>query len=81
MHRGTFQTSLIVWDREGDPPAQPETMLCWRSYHQGESVSSIPRYLEEHADRLKKKYLAFIHELGEHRVADRRLIDHLDAGD
>jgi surface carbohydrate biosynthesis protein (TIGR04326 family) len=79
----TVSASLVVWDRDDDPPAHSGQLLYWRHYGQreSESVSSVPRYLEEHADRLKKKYLAFIHELGEHRVADRRLIDHLDAGD
>jgi surface carbohydrate biosynthesis protein (TIGR04326 family) len=42
---------------------------------------SIPRYLEDHAERLRAKYLAFIHDLGEARIGDKRIIDHLDMGD
>jgi surface carbohydrate biosynthesis protein (TIGR04326 family) len=56
-------------------------LLFWRRFEQREGASSVPRYLEEHADRLKKRYLAFIHDLGSYRVAGRRVIDHLDAGD
>ncbi len=73
--------SLVVWDRDDNPPPRTEALVYWRRFEQSEGVSSVPRYLEEHADRLKRKYLAFIHELGEHRVAGRRVIDHLDAGD
>jgi surface carbohydrate biosynthesis protein (TIGR04326 family) len=73
--------SLLVWDQDDDPPPQTDKLLYWRRFDQREPASSIPRYLEEHADRLKKKYLAFIHDLGEYRVAGRRVIDHLDAGD
>ena len=77
----TRADSFVVWDQDDEPSAQPERLVYWRRFDRGESVSSIPRYLEEHADRLKKKYLAFIHDLGEFRVAGRRVIDHLDAGD
>jgi surface carbohydrate biosynthesis protein (TIGR04326 family) len=42
---------------------------------------SIPRYLENNAERLRAKYLALIHDLGETRVMGRRVIDHLDMGD
>jgi surface carbohydrate biosynthesis protein (TIGR04326 family) len=72
--------SIVVWDQNGEPPAHSEPLLCWRRYDQGDSVSSIPRYLEDHADRIKSKYLAFIHDLGEHRVGEKRVVDHLDAG-
>lgn len=59
----------------------PHEVLCWRSYRQGERVVSIPRYLEQHAERLRGRYLAFVHDLGESRIAGKRIIDHLDLGD
>jgi surface carbohydrate biosynthesis protein (TIGR04326 family) len=56
-------------------------VLCWQSYQQGERIVSVPRYLEQHAERLRGRYLAFIHDLGECRIAGKRIIDHLDLGD
>jgi surface carbohydrate biosynthesis protein (TIGR04326 family) len=73
--------ALVVWDQDARPPAHSDRLLYWRRYDQGESASSIPRYLEDHADRLKTKYLAFIHDLGEFRVGEKSVADHLDAGD
>ena len=73
--------STVLWDQAGDPPATTDKILCWRSYDRRDSISSIPQYLEDHADRLRKKYLAFIHELGEHQIGGKRVIDHLDMGD
>jgi surface carbohydrate biosynthesis protein (TIGR04326 family) len=73
--------AVVVWDQNTRPPAHPDRLLYWRLYDQSESASSIPRYLEDHADRLKRKYLAFIHDLGEYRVGEKSVVDHLDAGD
>jgi len=73
--------TVVLWDQDGGPPAHSDRILYWRRYDQGESASSIPRYLEDHADRLKSKYLAFIHDLGEYRAGKKNLVDHLDAGD
>ena len=43
-------------------------------------MHSVPRYLENHGERLKARYLAFIHELGEFQLEGKRIIDHLDLG-
>ncbi len=79
--RRAEDVSLLIWDQDGDPPAHTRALLYWRRFEQGDFIQSVPRYLEEHADRLKKKYLAFIHDLADHRVAGKRVVDHLDAGD
>jgi surface carbohydrate biosynthesis protein (TIGR04326 family) len=71
----------VIWDERGDPPRGSGEVLCWRSYAHGDAVFSVPRYLEAHAPSIRQKYLAFIHDLGECRVAGKRIIDHLDMGD
>lgn len=73
--------AVVVWDQAAGPPAGSDEVLCWQSYASGDGVASVPGHLEAHAPRIRSKYLAFVHELGECRIADRRLIDHLDAGD
>jgi surface carbohydrate biosynthesis protein (TIGR04326 family) len=74
-------SSVIVWDQEDAPPPAAEKVLCWQSYADGGAIVSIPRYLENHAARIRQKYLAFIHDLGEFRIAGKRVVDHLDYGD
>lgn len=73
--------SVVVWDHKDDPPDEIGQVLCWQSYAGGGLVSSVPRYLEDHAGRLRAKYLAFVHDLGERRVHGRRVAEHLDMGE
>lgn len=77
----TVTASVIVWDRNDNPPAAMGEVLCWRSYADGSSGGSVPRYLETHAERLRAKYLAFIHDLGESHIGGKRIVEHLDLGD
>ena len=65
--------SVTVWDDDGIPVDATGAVLYWRSYAEDTSGISVPRYLEEHADRLRAKYIGFIHDLGEHRIAGKRV--------
>lgn len=56
-------------------------VLLWQSYKVRPSRASVPRYLEDHAERLRAKYLAFVHDLGESKVDGKRIVEHLDLGD
>jgi len=73
--------SVVVWDQVDAAPAVADKVLCWQSYADGATISSVPRYLEDHAARIKQKYLAFIHDLGERQISGKRIVDHLDLGD
>lgn len=70
---------LLVWDQKAEPPGNTGDILYWRSYAGGEA--SVPRYLENHAERLRARYLEFVHDLGESRVAERTLIELLSLSD
>jgi surface carbohydrate biosynthesis protein (TIGR04326 family) len=72
---------VIVWDQKINPPVGMGEVLCWQSYAEGGQISSVPRYLEKHAERLKSKYLAFIHDLGESRIAGKSVVDHMSMED
>jgi surface carbohydrate biosynthesis protein (TIGR04326 family) len=72
----TFQ-SLTLWDSSVEPSANEGQIYRWNGYGQTESIQSLLRYVETHDERLRHKYLAWIHELGESRILDRRLVDHL----
>jgi len=72
---------VIVWDGKDEPPDTGVLVLCWGSYAQGGRVTSVPRYLEDQAVRIRAKYLAFIHDLGESQIDGKRIVDHLNLGD
>ena len=44
---------------------------------ENDSVQCLLRYAEAHGERLRRKYLAWIHDLGESQIDGKRLIDHL----
>jgi len=70
--------SLCVWDDDAEPnESTSELTYCWTGYRKSDSVRSVSHYVEDNADQLRARYLAFIHELGESKIYDKRLIDHL----
>jgi surface carbohydrate biosynthesis protein (TIGR04326 family) len=72
---------VVLWDQKSEPAIIEDEILCWQSYSEYDSLLSVPRYVEHHAERLRKKYLAFIHDLGEYRIAGKRVVDHMNLGD
>lgn len=73
--------TVVVWDREESPLDATDEVLRWQSYAEDSRAASIPAYLEHKGERLREKFLAFIHDLGECRVDGKRIIDHLNTGD
>lgn len=76
-----MNASVVVWDHQNEPPDGVQEVLCWQGYASGSAKVSVPRYLENHAERLRAKYLAFIHDLGESQIGGKRVVEHLDSGD
>ncbi len=72
--------SMLIWDAEGSPPVGDGTTVLWSSFGENDdsSVISIPKLVEEQADALRARYLAWIYELGETRLKGKRLVDHLE---
>jgi surface carbohydrate biosynthesis protein (TIGR04326 family) len=68
---------IALWDDAGPPPDGGITVYRWSGYAEGPRVRSLLRYVDAHAPRLRAKYIAWTHDLGESRVRGRRLIDHL----
>ena len=73
-------SKVLIWDAEGMILPATCTKVLWRSFAIGNSADyvSIPRLVEENADLLRSRYLAWIFELGETPVKGRRLIDCLE---
>lgn len=53
----------------------------WNSYADQEGLASVPGYLERHADRLRSRLLALLHDLGAVRVGGRSVVEHLEVKD
>ncbi len=73
----TIGTPLTVWDSSSDPSARTGTIIRWNGRAEEGSRHSLLRYVETHEERLRDRYLSWIHELGETRIDGRRLVDHL----
>ena len=70
---------LLVWDAEGSPPCGNWSRVLWRRYPDAEDTEaiSITQRVEQNADQLRARYLAWIYEFGQACIDDQRVIDHL----
>ncbi len=69
--------TLTLLDSTADPSEHAGLIYRWNGYAEKDSIHSLLRYVETHGERLRRKYLAWIHDLGESLVDGKRLIDHL----
>ncbi len=67
--------TLFVWDAGDAPAVQGALVYRWNGYAEDDSCLSLMRYIEVNAERLRGKYIRWIHDLGESRVDGRRLSD------
>lgn len=75
-----MENTVHIWDSDLMPPAEDCQDVLWRSYieSQNERLVSIPRLVEKNSVVLKKRYLAWIFDLGETIVQGKRVVDHLE---
>lgn len=70
---------IIIWDLEAPPPYFNETVILWSGFsdQSDKKIISVPQYVEDNAEELKNRYLAWIYDLGETLIGKTRVIDHL----
>jgi surface carbohydrate biosynthesis protein (TIGR04326 family) len=71
----------VVYVLDGDslPEFTDCKIILWRNFLKNNlSVTSIPQLIEEHADVLKARYLAWVYDLGESFIYGKRLVDQLE---
>lgn len=74
-----IHTTLLLWDDKEAPPVGNWAVALWRGFNDHNIAAySIPRLVEEQAHELRARYLAWIHDLGETVIDDKRLVDHLE---
>lgn len=73
-------TKIVIWDTESFSKRDGSFSILWKSLniHAEEDVLSIPEYIEKNADDIKARYLAWVYELGQMRILNKRLIEHLE---
>lgn len=72
---------LTLWDSKAEPPEYAGLIYRWNGFAETHSVHSLLSYVETHGERLRRTYIAWIHELGENVINGKRLIDHLAFAD
>ena len=72
--------NFLIWDSEGVPPSLGCSLILWQAFNSEASSEhlSIPELVEENADRLKERYLSWVHELGETVNDEKSLVGDLE---
>lgn len=71
--------SILIWDSDAPPPSGDFTTVLWSAFGAGDrqDVVSLPRVVEQRADALRARYLAWVHDLGETVVGGQTVRQHL----
>jgi len=73
---------LTVWASVESPPSgTPGPVYRWDGHSDDASTYSLLRLAEEHGEPLRRRYLSWVHAIGEHRIGGKRLIEHLAIGE
>lgn len=75
-----IHTTLLLWDGQEQPPTGDWTVALWRGFDTDKTSGtySIPRLVEERANALRARYLAWVYDFGEGVIGGKRLVDHLE---
>ena len=73
--------SLTLWDSKKEPTECAGLIYSWNGYAEKGSTYSLFRYVEAHGERLRSKYLAWVHDVGEYWIHGKRIIDYLALDD
>ncbi len=71
------ESLYLVWDSPDHVSTSVGIVCHWSGYLGGNQSISVPDYVEEHAERLRERYVAFIAEIGDTHISGRRVADHL----
>ena len=74
----SFKDEIIIWDDKEKSAPISKYVICWNSYNNERSNQSVLDYIETNSDQLRSKFLSYIHEFGELKIFNKRLIDHLE---
>lgn len=71
---------VVIWDQPGEPQLTNCTTVFWNEFfpltHSQDEIS-LPQYVEDNSDDLRKRFLTFVREVGESEIANQNAIEHL----
>ena len=70
---------LLIWDSKSPPPNGDWNTVLWSQHADRDDANQVSIFdvVENNSDGLRARYLAWIYELGESKIAGKRVIDHL----
>lgn len=71
---------VVIWDLPGVAPATSGTTVYWKEFFspsRQQGKISLPQYVEDNGDDLKRRFLSFIRQVGEEKIAGKSTIEHL----
>ena len=66
---------LLLWSAEPAAADGRSNVLLWQGNPMAANQRSLVAYLEAHAEEIRRRYLAWVHDLGETAVLGRRLLN------
>lgn len=73
-------SAVVLWDRDNvasGPEFEGATVYRWNGYEESGKVRSLLRYCDIHSERLREKYCAWMHDLGQINAGGGSLADAL----
>ncbi len=69
--------TILIWDSESEPP-KDIFVVNWRGNSNSDNVYSITKTIEDNSDSLREQYLRHIYDIGNVKVNNKSLIEHLE---
>jgi len=72
--------NVLLWDSEAIPPLTNDYVVLWNSFSDQDFIQSsisILDYIEEHSDRLRSRFLGFVHDVGNSQNGGKTVLEHL----
>ena len=72
--------NILLWDRDDSPPSTNDIIILWNAFNSSDLIQSsisIPDYIEEHSDRLRSRFLGFVHDVGNSQTGGKTVLEHL----
>ena len=72
--------NVLLWDSDGILPSTNDYVVLWNSFSvpgSNHSSVSIPEYVEEHSERLRSRFLGFVHDVGNSQSGAKTVLEHL----
>ena len=68
----------VIWLDDSEPSLNKDSLvIAWNAVNLETRIISVLDYIEFHSLRLRKKYLSFIYEFGQHKINYKKIVEHL----